>query len=101
MTSGTLKPPPISTASLRETITSPPSPASALNVKRAAAALLFTAIPDSAPDTILSNEPTCECRDPLVPVRCRIRGLNSPVLRVVQPAPHHRSAVLAQGSCAE
>ena len=67
ITSGTRNPPPISTASPRETITSLPS-AKADNPRSNAEALLFTTKEASAPVISLSKDCRCDCLEPLLPL---------------------------------
>ena len=65
-TSGTRKPPPISTASARETMTSRPE-ARAVSPRRTAEALLFTARAASAPVNWRRSDSSWACLDPRRP----------------------------------
>src|SRR6184192_1357225 len=67
ITSGILKPPPISTSSPRATITSLPF-ARAINIKSTAAAQLLTTPAPSAPDRCRSRSAARSCRRPRRPV---------------------------------
>ena len=102
MISGTRKPPPISTSSPRDTMTSRPR-ASAASASSTAAALLFTTIPASAPHT-LREQPRRHGRDAsrasprvhaVLEVRVRARDLR----RVGRIAPWRRAARV-RGWCA-
>ena len=68
MTSGTRKPPPISTSSPREMITSRPA-ASAASTSSVAAALLLTTTAASAPVSRQSSRSACTSRRPRVAAR--------------------------------
>jgi hypothetical protein len=70
MMSGTRNPPPISTSSPRDTITSR-SRATAPSASSTAAALLLTTIPASAPHTRARSRPACSWRDPRSPESIR------------------------------
>ncbi len=78
MISGTRKPPPISTSSPRDTITSRPR-ASAPRASSTAAALLLTTMPASAPHAWARSVPACSWRDPRAPASRRYSRFEYPV----------------------